>query len=146
MNKGYVHTTEAIILFTIWITLLASAWEQTYTQLEKEKEKIGEYTRISFLIQTTNQIILTHHVNAWKGCATYSESARRVYPYVIPSTCLTAWKENQPPEEIEGMIIRTKEEKISVYEKENDKKNCIALPRPIIWDKQPAVLELIDCE
>lgn len=149
MAKGHLLGVEAFIVFIGWMLVLSLVWSSSSQAMHAQHADWKKSHAFETSIALSDALILSHHVQPWKGCAVFDESLQRVRSFVVEKSCLQNLSHYSPPSSLVARVSLHDSTLDANYFSRvvDENETCISLRRPIFLFPSLSVvfLEVISC-
>lgn len=131
-DKGHVLGVEAFVVFLGWLLILSAVWSDSAHHVNVQQLVWKKSRALETSIALSDALILTHHVNAWRGCAVFDETLQRARAYIIEESCLQNLSLAAPPSSLVARVsLRRGSVDINYFSRVVDEnESCVSLRRP----------------
>ncbi len=133
MDKGHVLGAEAFLVFLAWMLVLSVVWLDSSNYMHAQLEDWKKSRARELSVALSDALILTHHVDAWKGCAVFDETLQRVRAYLIEESCLQKLSHAAPPSPLIARVsLHNHSFDVNYFSRDvNADETCASVRRPI---------------
>lgn len=132
-TKGHILGLEAFLVFIAWMLILALVWSDSTNTMHSSASEWKRLRALETSIALSDALILSHHVQPWKGCAVFDGALQRTRSYVIYESCLQSLSHQLPPTpRIARVSLHRISNDVNYFSRSVDvNETCVNIRRPV---------------
>ncbi len=148
MVRGHLLGIEAFMVVLAWLLILAWVWSSSSSWMDREMQEWNSLRAFESSRAVSDALILSHHVEAWKGCAHFSEALQRVESYRVEKSCLFRLSSTPPISLLKKVsLVEDGTEHVYFSISFDENASCFVLRRAILVhpSNEWALLDVMSC-